>query len=123
MLGHIDWDNQVLYAVSSGVPPAYARSPAQARELAKRAAIDEAYARLLEASQQVRVDAESTVCKYVATNRTAHTRVSGTVRHAEIVCLHHYDDSSFQIMMKMEPSDPPSQAFGDHPDKISSTEK
>jgi hypothetical protein len=42
MLGRIDWDNKIIYAVGDGVlPPKDAINPAQARARAKRAAIDD----------------------------------------------------------------------------------
>ena len=101
MIGYIDWDNNVVYAVGDGVPPQDAVSPAQARVRAKRAAIDEAMARLLESIKEVRVDAESTTRNFINENRTVHTRVSGMVKNAEIVELRQAEDGSYQIKMKM----------------------
>jgi len=101
MIGHIDWENNIVYAVGDGVPPAKAVNPAQARVRAKRAAIDEAYARLLEALKEVRVDAESTTRNFVNENRTVRTRVSGLVKNAEIVEMRQHDDGSYQIKMRM----------------------
>ncbi|MDD3471289.1 MAG: hypothetical protein PHS86_00755, partial [Syntrophaceae bacterium] len=65
MIGHIDWENKIVYAVGDGAPPKDAINPAQARARAKRAAIDEAYARLLEAVQEVQVDANSTTRNFI----------------------------------------------------------
>lgn len=45
MIGRIDWENKVVYAVGDGVPPIDAVNPAQSRVRAKRAAIDETIAR------------------------------------------------------------------------------
>ncbi len=101
MIGGIDWENNLVYAVGDGVPPTNAVSPAQARVRAKRAAIDEAMARLLEATKEVRVDAESTTRNYINENRLVNTRVSGLVRHAEITELRQAEDGSYQIMMRM----------------------
>jgi hypothetical protein len=101
MIGYIDWDNNVVYAVGDGVPPQDAVSPAQARLRAKRAAIDEAMARLLEAIKEVRVDAESTTRNFINENRTVHTRVSGMIKNAEIIELRQAEDGSYQIKMKM----------------------
>jgi len=101
MIGHIDWENKIVYAVGDGVPPKDAISPAQARARAKRAATDEAYAALLEAAQEVRVDAESTTRNFVNDNRVARNKVEGFVKNAEIEKLKQFEDGSFQIMMKM----------------------
>lgn len=101
MIGRIDWENNIVYAVGDGVPPKDAISPAQARARAKRAAMDEGYARLLETIQEVRVDAESTTRNFVNENRVVQTRVSGLVKNAEIEELRQASDGSYQIKMKM----------------------
>ncbi|KMP10550.1 hypothetical protein UZ36_07255 [Candidatus Nitromaritima sp. SCGC AAA799-C22] len=101
MIGNIDWENNVVYAVGDGVPPKDAISPAQARVRSKRAAIDEGYGRLLEMVNQVRVDAESLTRNFVNENRVVRTKVSGLVKNAEIMKLRHFEDGSFQIKMKM----------------------
>ncbi len=101
MIGHIDWEEGYIYAVGDGVPPKEAVSPAQARVRAKRAAIDTAYARLLEMAEAVRVDAESTTVNYISESYVVSTRVSGLVQNAEIVTLRHFEDGSYQIKMRM----------------------
>lgn len=106
MIGRIDWENNVVYAVGDGVPPAKAINPAQARVRAKRAALDEAYARLLEATKAIRVDAESTTRNFVNENRTVRTRVSGMVKNAEVVDIRQHDDGSYQIMLRMPMTGP-----------------
>lgn len=101
MIGGIDWRNNVVYAVGDGVPPADAISPAQARVRAKRAAIDEAMARLLETINEVRVDAESTTRNFISENRLVGNRVSGMIRNAEVVEIRQANDGSFQVRMAM----------------------
>lgn len=101
MIGRIDWENKVVRAVGDGVPPPNAISPAQARVRAKRAAIDEAYARLLEMVQEVRVDAESTTRNFVNEHRAVRTKVEGFIKNAEIEKLRHFEDGSYQVMMRM----------------------
>lgn len=101
MIGNIDWENQVVYAVGDGVPPENAVNPAQARVRAKRAAIDEAFARLLEMTKEVRVDAESSTRDFVNENRVVETRVSGMVKNAEITEMNQASDGSYQVKMKM----------------------
>jgi len=101
MIGSIDWENNIVYAVGDGVRPPNAVSEAQARVRAKRAAIDEGYARLLEMVNQVRVDAESLTRNFVNENRVVRTKVSGFIKNAEIVKMRHFEDGSFQIKMKM----------------------
>jgi hypothetical protein len=101
MIGGIDWENKVVYAVGDGVQPPDAISPAQAAVRAKRAAIDDAYANLLEAIQEVRVDAESTSRDFVNVNRAVRDKVEGFVQNPEIVDLQQSEDGRFQIKMKM----------------------
>jgi hypothetical protein len=101
MIGHIDWEEGYIYAVGDGVPPTDAISPAQARVRAKRAAIDTAYARLLEMAEAVRVDAESTTVNYISESYVVSTRVSGLIQNAEIVTLRHFEDGSYQVKMRM----------------------
>jgi len=101
MIGHIDWEEGYIYAVGDGVPPTDAVSPAQARVRAKRAAIDTAYARLLEMAEAVRVDTESTTVNYINESHVVATRVSGLIQNAEIVTLRHFEDGSYQVKMRM----------------------
>lgn len=101
MLGGIDWENNVVYAVGDGVPPTNAVSPAQARARAKRAAIDEAMASLLEAVEAVRVDAESTTRDMINESRVVNTAVSGLIKNAEVVEMRQAEDGSYQLKMRM----------------------
>ncbi len=101
MIGGIDWEANVVYAVGDGIPPASAVSPAQARVRAKRAALDEAMARLLEMVEDVRVDAESTTRDFINESRAVNTAVSGLVRNAEIEEIRQFDDGSYQVKMRM----------------------
>jgi len=101
MIGGIDWEANVVYAIGDGVPPANAINAAQARVRAKRAAMDEAMARLLEMVQKVRVDAESTTRDFVNESRSVNTAVSGLIRNAEIEEVRQFDDGSYQIKMRM----------------------
>ena len=101
MIGRIDWENRTIYSVGDGVVPPDPIHPAQARVRAKRAAIDEAYGRMVEMANEVRVDAESTTRNFVNENRTVRTRVSGMVKNAEIEEVKQFDDGSYQVKMKM----------------------
>ncbi|MBK1646490.1 hypothetical protein CKO25_17930 [Thiocapsa imhoffii] len=101
MLGGIDWENNVVYAVGDGIAPPNAVSPAQARARAKRAAMDEAMAGLLEAVEAVRVDAESTTRDMINESRVVNTAVSGLIRNAEVVELRQAEDGSYQVKMRM----------------------
>lgn len=101
MMGGIDWENKIVYAVGDGAPPKGAENPAQARARAKRAAIDEAYARLLETVNEVKVDAQSTTRNFINENRTVQTKVEGLIKNAEVVEQAQASDGSYQVKMKM----------------------
>jgi len=101
MIGRIDWENNIVYAVGDGVPPQNPISAAQGRVRSKRAAIDQAFARLLETVQEVRVDAESTTRNFVNESNIVRTSVSGMIQNAEIVEMRQFDDGSYQVMMAM----------------------
>ena len=101
MLGHIDWENRVIYAIGDGVMPPDAISPAQARVRAKRAAIDVAYSRMIEMANGVRVDTESTTRNFVNLNMVVKTRVTAMAKNAEVEEIKQFDDGSFQVRMKM----------------------
>ncbi|GAH08248.1 unnamed protein product, partial [marine sediment metagenome] len=101
MIDRVDWEEGYIYAVGGGVPPKGAVSPAQARARAKRAAIDTAYARLLEMAEKVRVDAESSTGDYINESYQVRTGVSGLIQNAEIVTLRRFEDGSYQIKMRM----------------------
>ena len=101
MLGGIDWENRIIYAVGDGVMPPDAVSPAQARARAKRAAIDDAYGRMVEMANEVRVDSESTTRDFINENRVVQTKVTGMARNAEVEEIKQFDDGLFQIKMKM----------------------
>ena len=101
MWGGIDWQNNVVYAVGDGAPPADAVNVAQARVRAKRAAIDEAMARLLEQVLAVRVDAQSETRDFVNESRVVRNAVSGLVRNAQIVDIRQFPDGRVQVKMSM----------------------
>jgi hypothetical protein len=101
MMGRIDWEHRIVSAVGDGVPPSDAINQAQARARAKRAAIDEAYARLLETVQEVQVDATSTTRNFVNESRVVQTKVSGLIKNAEIQEVKEAADGSCQVVLRM----------------------
>lgn len=87
MTGRINWgqESQTVEAIGTGVAPANFQTVAQARALARRAAIVEAYRNLAETIQGVRVDAHTTVQNLAIQNDTINTKVSGIIRGARVV--------------------------------------
>lgn len=99
--GSINWDQGVVEAVGFGVPSSTAKSPAQARLMARRAAIVDAQRNLLEAIEGVKVDAETTVRNFETTNDTVKTQVSGMVKGAKIVNEQSMPDGTYQVTMRI----------------------
>lgn len=106
MIGRIDWENKVVYAVGDGVPPIDAVNPAQPRVRAKRAAIDETIARLPGTIKEVKVDAESTTRNFINEGCIVRTWVSGLIKNAVIVEQRQISEGSYQIMMSMPMIEP-----------------
>ena len=80
-----DWDGGRIRAEGTGVAPINTVSAAQARALARRAAIADAYRQLAEQIRGVDVDASTTVENMMVTNDTVRTHVSALVRGARII--------------------------------------
>ena len=80
-----DWANKVVQVIGMGAQPANAVNPAQARMLARRAAVVDAYRQLAEVVSGVQVDAETTVEQMMLTSDIVKTRISAVIRGAQIV--------------------------------------
>ena len=83
--GGIDWDQAVIRAEGAGVAPTTAYNSVQARLMARRAAIVDAYRQLAEQIKGVNVDATTKVQNMMMTNDTVTTKVSALVQGARIV--------------------------------------
>ena len=82
--GETDWGRQVVTVTGYGVAPTGTRA-AQARILARRAAIVDAYRYLAEYVQGVNVDAETTVEDAMTQSDVVKTKVNAIVKGAKIV--------------------------------------
>jgi hypothetical protein len=71
------------------------------RQLAKRAAVVDAYRNLAEATQGVQVDADTTVEKLTLQNDTIRTHVSALIRGARIISEGLNGDGSYYVKMRM----------------------
>lgn len=99
--GSINWEQGTVEAVGSGIPSIMSKSPAQARLMARRAAIVDAQRNLLEAIEGVRLDAETTVQNFATTNDIVKTQVSGIVRNSKIVNEQLLADGTYQVTMQV----------------------
>lgn len=100
-IGRVAWEQGVIEAVGTGLPPANARSAAQATALAKRAAIVDAYRNLTESIQGVQVDAETTMKNLEISSDVVQTKVSGLIKGAKIIRQQAMPDGSYQVVMRL----------------------
>lgn len=98
---NVDWDNSVIRATGGGVAPSRARTQAQARMMARRAAIVDAYRQLAEYVGGVNIDGETTVNMAEVTSDVIRTRVNATIRGARIVKEGVTSDGGYEVTMEV----------------------
>jgi hypothetical protein len=101
-IGRVNWGQGAqgtIEAIGTGFPPANVQNPSQAKALARRAAIVEAYRNLAETIYGVRVDSQTTVRNLALANDIVISRVSGIVEGARIVRELPQKDGSYQVVM------------------------
>ena len=84
-----------------GTAPAVSANASQARMMARRAAVVDAYRNAAEEIQGVQVDAETTVEMMATTNDTIKTKVSGLVRNATIVSEKVVEGNGYEVTMRI----------------------
>ena len=99
--GQINWSEGVLSATGTGVRPRDAESPAQARLLAKRAAIADAYRNMAHLVSEVRVTANTTVERYLTTNDTVRLNVEAYIRGARVIDEREDADGVYTVTLQL----------------------
>ena len=99
----VDWTRQVITVTGEGFAPADAVNSKHAEALAVKAAQADAYRKLGEIINGVRVDAETTVEKMIATQDKIQLRVSATIKGAKIVAQEPFDvtTGSCRVIMQV----------------------
>ncbi len=98
---NVDWNSNVIRATGGGVAPAGARTMAQARMMARRAAITDAYRQLAEYVGGVNVDSQTTVDMAAVQSDVIKTRVQATIRGARIVSEGQTSDGGYEVTMEV----------------------
>jgi len=97
----VDWSDQKITVQGMGVAPLNARSAAQARMLARRAAVVDGYRQIAEIVKGVSVDGETTVENMMVTNDVVKTKVSALVQGARVVSEEATSDGGYIVNMEV----------------------
>jgi hypothetical protein len=99
--GEVRWSDGVLRATGTGVRPRDAESAAQARLLARTAALADAYRNLAQVINEVRVTASTTVERFLATDDTIRMSVEAYIRGAVVVAESDDEDGSYRVTIQV----------------------
>ena len=99
--GSINWSSGKVTAVGIGAPPPNPANMAQARAMARRAAITVARRNLLELTQGVQVDSMTLAKDFIVKSDIIRTSVQGVVRNAQVVDTAYMSDGSVEVTMVM----------------------
>jgi hypothetical protein len=99
--GNVDWSRMIVTAKGIGAPPANAANIAQARAMARRAAIVVAQRNLLEIVKGVRIDSQTLVKDFMTQSDIIRSQVSGIVRGSRLIDVAYMSDSSVEATVAM----------------------
>ena len=97
----VNWEDSKITVQGMGVAPTRARTPAQAKMMARRAAQVDAYRQLAELAKGVQVDGETTVEDMEVTSDIVKTKVSAFVHGARIVSEEATSDGGYYVTMEV----------------------
>ena len=100
-LAATNWDSAMVTAEGTGVAPPTAYNSVQARMLARRAAIVDAYRQLAEQIKGVNVDADTTVENMMVTSDVVRTHVSALVQGARIVDEKTLSEGGYSVTLQV----------------------
>ena len=97
----LNWQDSTITVIGMGAPPANARNAAQARMMARRAAVVDGYRQLAEIVKGVNVDSESTVENFMVTSDVTRTKVNALVQGAQVISEKATPDGGYEVTMKI----------------------
>ena len=99
--GKVDWTSGVAEARGIGAPPAKPVNMAQARAMAKRAAVTVARRNLLEIIKGVRIDSTTLVKDFVVQSDIIRTQIQGFLEKSQVVDIAYMSDGSVEATVAM----------------------
>jgi len=99
--GKIDWTTGMAAAVGIGAPPAKPINMAQARAMAKRAAVVVARRNLLEIIKGVRIDSMTLVKDFVVQSDIIRNQIQGYLERSQVVDIAYMSDGSVEATVAM----------------------
>ena len=97
----VNWTQKVITVRGVGLAPPDAVNKTQAEGLASKAARADAYRKMAEVVNGVRVDAETTVEKMLTTKDVDKTRVSATIQGARVLEEKFLSNGSCEVVMQV----------------------
>ncbi len=98
--GWINWEKQVMKAVGHGVLPGDAANQAQAKLMARQAAVADAYRNLASVTKGVRVTGQTSVKNFITESDDVRLKVEGFIRGAEVISEKQLEDASFEVILQ-----------------------
>ena len=96
---NVDWSTSTVTVTGMGAQPVRSANPAQARMMARRAAVADAYRLLAESIKGVNVDAETTVENMMVSSDIIRTKVSACIQGAQIVSEKEIPGGGYEVTM------------------------
>lgn len=97
----VDWTKRVITVIGEGIVPPDSVNYTQAKGMASKAAQADAYRKLGELVNGVRVEGETTVEKMLTTQDVIKLRVSATIKGAKIVNETFLSDGGYRVVMQV----------------------
>ena len=97
----VNWSQNVISVVGTGFAPSDVQIPTQAKKLAERAAINEAYRQLAEIVKGVNVTGETTVQGMMLLSDTITTKVNAVIKGAKKISSRETGDGGVEVVMEM----------------------
>ncbi len=98
--GWINWERQMIKAVGHGVLPGDVESQAQAKLMARQAAIADAYRNMASVTKGVRITGQTYVKNFMTESDEVRLKVEGFIRGAEIVSEKQLEDCSYEVILQ-----------------------